>query len=546
MALEIGQKLSHYQILKELGQGGMGVVYKAQDTKLNRTIALKFLPSQLISDGQIRKRFIHEARAVSAPDHSNIGTIFEINDNIETPFISIAYYGGKTLKQRIAEDKIDIEQVIHLSFILLMLLFNSFQLVKAQSMPDCQLRQFGRITVDPDIELDGKGQNIDSIEFWKAPDSSQTLMFVTAKNNQLVEVWKYPFIGNEQTPLTHSTFNNSQVNGIAIDQGTNLLYLSIGSPSSTISVFSLPDLTFVKNFNRNGADYKSEPNLTILKLSNGTKNIYVSMDYTVDIHNEETGEFLSTFTPEKGLETMVADGYYQRIYIPDENGRTGVYVYKPNGDIYTHNDSNNFGGDVFSADAEGIIVYTCPLNNPVDNGEGFIVVSDQRTDKSDFEFFDRVTWEHLGTLNITGVSNTDGIASYSYPLPDYPLGVFAAQNNDATVVVVGWDKIFDEIREAATDVKSQGVIPDGFKLFQNYPNPFNPSTKIRYSIPKRSNVVIEVYDILGKKITTLVNEEKPAGAYELTWNAVGMPSGVYFYKIQAGSFVETKKMILLR
>ena len=101
MALEIGQKLSHYQILKELGQGGMGVVYKAQDTKLNRTIALKFLPSQLISDGQIRKRFIHEARAVSAPDHSNIGTIFEINDNIETPFISIAYYGGKTLKQRI-------------------------------------------------------------------------------------------------------------------------------------------------------------------------------------------------------------------------------------------------------------------------------------------------------------------------------------------------------------------------------------------------------------------------------------------------------------
>ena len=355
-----------------------------------------------------------------------------------------------------------------LSFIiLLMLLFNSFQLVKAQSMPDCQLRQFGRITVDPDIELNGKGQNIDSIEFWKAPDSSQTLMFVTAKDNQLVEVWKYPFIGNEQTPLTHSTFNNSQVNGIAIDQDINLLYISVSYPSSTISVFSLPDLTFVKNFNRNGADYKSEPNLTILKLSNGTKNIYVSMDYTVDIHNEETGEFLSTFTPEKGLETMAADGYYQRIYIPDENGRTGVYVYKPNGDIYTDNGSNDFGGEVFGADAEGIIVYTCPLNNPVDNGEGFIVVSDQRTDKSDFEFFDRVTWEHFGTLNITGVSNTDGIASYPYPLPDYPLGVFAALNNDSTIVLVGWDKIFDEIKEATTGVKRESVIPDGFKLLQN-------------------------------------------------------------------------------
>ena len=434
-----------------------------------------------------------------------------------------------------------------LSFIiLLMLLFNSFQLVKAQSMPDCQLRQFGRITVDPDIELNGKGQNIDSIEFWKAPDSSQTLMFVTAKDNQLVEVWKYPFIGNEQTPLTHSTFNNSQVNGIAIDQDINLLYISVSYPSSTISVFSLPDLTFVKNFNRNGDDYKSEPNLTILKLSNGTKNIYVSMDYTVDIHNEETGEFLSTFTPEKGLETMAADGYYQRIYIPDENGRTGVYVYKPNGDIYTDNGSNDFGGEVFGADAEGIIVYTCPLNNPVDNGEGFIVVSDQRTDKSDFEFFDRVTWEHFGTLNITGVSNTDGIASYPYPLPDYPLGVFAALNNDSTIVLVGWDKIFDEIKEATTGVKRESVIPDGFKLLQNYPNPFNPTTDVGFRIANFEFVSLKVFDLLGREVATLVNEEKPVGSYELTWNAANLPGGVYFYQLKAGSFIEIKKMILLR
>ena len=232
-------------------------------------------------------------------------------------------------------------------------------------MPDCQLPKFGRITVDPDVELNGVGQNIDSIEFWKAPDSTQTLMFVTAKDNHLVEVWKYPFIGNEQTQLTNSTFSNSQVNGIAIDQDTDLLFISIGSPSSTISVFSLPDLTFVKNFNRNGADYKSEPNLTILKLSNGSKNIYVSMDYTVDIHNEETGEFISTFTPEKGLETLAADYYYQRIYIPDENNRTGVYVYNPDGGPYTDNGSNNFGNDVFDADAEGIVGLDGSLDLPL-------------------------------------------------------------------------------------------------------------------------------------------------------------------------------------
>lgn len=451
--------------------------------------------------------------------------------------------------KQIGNDVFQIFRAQYLSFlfaITLILFLLSFQITKAQSMPDCQLPQFGRISVDPDVELNGEGQNVDSIEFWKAPDSSQTLMFVTAKDNQLVEVWKYPFKNNEQTPLTNSTFENSQVNGIAIDQDSDLLYISIGSPSSTISVFTLPDLTFVKNFNKSGANYQSEPNLTILKLANGTKYIYVSMDYSVDIHNESTGDFISSFTPEKGLETMAADDYYQRIYIPDENNRTGVYVYNPDGSAYTDNGSNNFGSDVFEADAEGIIVYTCPLNNPVDNGDGFIVVSDQRTSQSDFEFFDRVTWEHLGTLNITGVSNTDGIASYPYPLPDYPLGVFAAQNNDATVVLVGWDKIFEKISEVTTDVNNKGKQPENFKLFQNYPNPFNPTTRIQYSIANKRFVSLKVYDSLGKELKTLVNEEKPAGIYEVNFSSKDLPSGTYFYKIKAGDFVQTKKMVLLR
>lgn len=451
--------------------------------------------------------------------------------------------------KQIGNDVFQIFRAQYLSFlfaITLILFLLSFQITKAQSMPDCLLPQFGRISVDPDVELNGEGQNVDSIEFWKAPDSSQTLMFVTAKDNQLVEVWKYPFKNNEQTPLTNSTFENSQVNGIAIDQDSDLLYISIGSPSSTISVFTLPDLTFVKNFNKSGANYQSEPNLTILKLANGTKYIYVSMDYSVDIHNESTGDFISSFTPEKGLETMAADDYYQRIYIPDENNRTGVYVYNPDGSAYTDNGSNNFGSDVFEADAEGIIVYTCPLNNPVDNGDGFIVVSDQRTSQSDFEFFDRVTWEHLGTLNITGVSNTDGIASYPYPLPDYPLGVFAAQNNDATVVLVGWDKIFEKISEVTTDVNNKGKQPENFKLFQNYPNPFNPTTRIQYSIANKRFVSLKVYDSLGKELKTLVNEEKPAGIYEVNFSSKDLPSGTYFYKIKAGDFVQTKKMVLLK
>ena len=99
---------------------------------------------------------------------------------------------------------------------------------------------------------------------------------------------------------------------------------------------------------------------------------------------------------------------------------------------------------------------------------------------------------------------------------------------------------------SSADEKSGQIIPDEFSLNQNYPNPFNPTTKVRYSIPHSSRVFIKVFDILGNEVKTLVNEVKPAGTYEIEFEAAKLPSGIYFYKIEAGSFVETKKMILLK
>jgi hypothetical protein len=89
-----------------------------------------------------------------------------------------------------------------------------------------------------------------------------------------------------------------------------------------------------------------------------------------------------------------------------------------------------------------------------------------------------------------------------------------------------------------------------FSLQQNYPNPFNPSTSIQYAISSRQFVTLKVYDVLGNEIATLVNEELPAGEYEVEFNPASSienpASGIYFYKLQAGSFVETKKMILMK
>jgi hypothetical protein len=85
-----------------------------------------------------------------------------------------------------------------------------------------------------------------------------------------------------------------------------------------------------------------------------------------------------------------------------------------------------------------------------------------------------------------------------------------------------------------------------YTVEQNYPNPFNPSTAIKYRIPEISFVTLKVYDVLGNEITTLINEEKPIGSYEVEFDATGLTSGIYFYKLHAGSFVETKKMILMK
>jgi hypothetical protein len=93
--------------------------------------------------------------------------------------------------------------------------------------------------------------------------------------------------------------------------------------------------------------------------------------------------------------------------------------------------------------------------------------------------------------------------------------------------------------------------PSDFSLSQNFPNPFNPVTKIKFEIPdqvRNDNAVVtlKVYDILGREIATLVNEEKPAGEYEVEFNAANLPSGIYFYQIKSGNFIENKKMVLLR
>jgi len=307
---------------------------------------------------------------------------------------------------------------------------------------------FGVVTVSPDVILNGQGHIIDSLAFWEAPDAADSLLFVTAKNNQMVEIWQFPFEDHELTPLTHTSFGtNTNVNGVAVDQLSDRLYVTISAPVSAVSVFSLPEFQLVDQLIQGNVNLKSTPNIGLFHHENGQDWVYVTADNLVHVHDAATGSKIGNFTPDKGLETIVADDYYQRVYSPDERGKTGIYAYRPDGSRYLRDGSNWLSeSGVFQADAEGIVLYKCYASasdskSHYDNGNGLIVVADQRSLATDFELFDRRTWAYLGTLRIEGVSNTDGIASTQQSLPGYPLGLFAAVHDDTSTVVVGWETI---------------------------------------------------------------------------------------------------------
>jgi hypothetical protein len=162
-----------------------------------------------------------------------------------------------------------------------------------------------------------------------------------------------------------------------------------------------------------------------------------------------------------------------------------------------------------------------------------------------------------GVWRSTNYGNTwtqinDGLGSGAYNV--LSLGADDQYLFAGTVSSSIWRRPLSQI---VTDVNEEIIIlPQQFSLEQNYPNPFNPSTRIQYQVSSVSHINLKVYDVLGNEVATLVNEEKPAGSYEVEFSAKGgaasggnashLSSGIYFYKLQAGSFSEIKKMTLLR
>ena len=112
----IGRKIQHYEIVSKIGEGGMGVVYKAHDSKLDRFVALKFLPRELSADPDVRRRFMHEARAASALDHTHIATVHEISETEQgLLYIAMPYYEGESLQERLADGPLPVDEALRIA-----------------------------------------------------------------------------------------------------------------------------------------------------------------------------------------------------------------------------------------------------------------------------------------------------------------------------------------------------------------------------------------------------------------------------------------------
>lgn len=144
-------------------------------------------------------------------------------------------------------------------------------------------------------------------------------------------------------------------------------------------------------------------------------------------------------------------------------------------------------------------------------------------------------WKRIGFVQ--GYGTTTEQKHYSFTDDDLSTGVYYYRLKQ-----IDFDGSFNYSNEIEVDIN----VVSEFELEQNYPNPFNPGTVISYQLPVNSEVTLKVFDLLGKEVATLVNEEKPAGRYEAKFDGSGLTSGVYFYKLNAGGFHETNKLMLLK
>jgi hypothetical protein len=202
-------------------------------------------------------------------------------------------------------------------------------------------------------------------------------------------------------------------------------------------------------------------------------------------------------------------------------------------------------------------IYTgVSLLNNTDKINYFPILNDD-TSSVYFQIYDGFTTdEKFRSLSSRVMRQSAGPGDISMVLGAGPLTISAGGTVNVTFVILAGESLnnlqnsLQYAKEKFTGIKlstgNQNVIPDSYYLYQNYPNPFNPLTMISYQLPTSGLATLKIYDITGREVATLVSEFQSAGKYNVSWNASGFSSGIYYCRFISGSFVDTKKLILLK
>jgi hypothetical protein len=275
---------------------------------------------------------------------------------------------------------------------------------------------------------------------------------------------------------------------------------------------------------------------------------------------------------------IFAGVYYNGVYVSTNNGATWTQTTLNTGDVYSLAVSGSniiagkyLNGVYISSNNGGTWTQTALNNQTI---QSLFVNGNDVYAGTYYSAGIYKSTNNGATWNRYGLSNR---SVYSFALSGNSIiagsdgyGVFVSPNNDTNWVqrnegLVGMERVYglctlNNYIIAATDyslyrrglIEFLGIkqiseqVPAHFTLSQNYPNPFNPSTKIKFDIPKSDFVSLKIFDILGREVAALVNEQLNSGTYEAEFNGTNYPSGVYFYKLMAGDFTETKKLVLVK
>jgi len=243
------------------------------------------------------------------------------------------------------------------------------------------------------------------------------------------------------------------------------------------------------------------------------------------------------------------DTYSYGIRVSKDRGST--WTYANNGITKSIPDTTDSNAYITSLAAMGDTVFAASahLYRSTDNGQSWQAVGDPLFYNNESGAIISTTKGLIVPTRNSFYLTTDGGNTWQ-DLIDFqlPINVWSAvQINDSTILMGMWNGLGKlVIHGPLTPVINHPSVATSFQLSQNYPNPFNPTTSIQYEVASRQYVTLTVYNVLGERVATLVDGEKAPGSYTATFDGSKLPSGVYFYRLQAGNFTQTRRMVLMK